>query len=244
MEDENIVPRRTRRPKLNESERVMIEYLWNVEQLSQSEIGKRLNHSQSVIARELKPDNTLDHSHFSRAELLRLPIHVRIKYSATRGQYNSVKNGFRFGQGSKLTPELKQQIEYWINDEKWTPEQVAADIEDVDISASIIRQWARRKEIDIKISHYKATSKAERERNKSLREKEIELSRLRSQLRDTGELARHSIYDRPETVNKRKQFGHWEVDLVLPAKGNEKTILDPSAILTIVKRKTRFFASK
>lgn len=134
MEDEKVPSPRQRRPKLNESERTMIEYLWNVERLSQSEIGRQLHRSQSIIARELQSGNTVDYSHLSRRELLNMPIHARIKYSAARGQYNSVQKAFRFGQGSKLTPELKKLIEHWINDEKWTPEQVSADIEDVLIS--------------------------------------------------------------------------------------------------------------
>ncbi|GAK32088.1 IS30 family transposas [Weissella oryzae SG25] len=231
-----------RRPHVSESERVMLEYLWNVEQLSQSEISKRLNRAQSVISRELYSGNVLDFSHLSRPELLRLPIHARIKYSATRGQFNATKKSFRFGQGNKLTPELKKLIEHWINDEKWTPEEISARIEDVNVSASTIRNWANRHELDIKIKKYHTNNRNERHRQNTIREKEAEIARLRSKLRENGELVRHSIYERPETINSRSRFGHWEIDLVLPAKNRDGMWTDKSAIMTIVERKTRFLA--
>ncbi|MCT3039642.1 IS30 family transposase, partial [Leuconostoc mesenteroides] len=56
-----------------------------------------------------------------------------------------------------------------------------------------------------------------------------------------GILVRHSIYERPPKINTRRQFGHWEIDLVLPAKGKNGEINDKSAILTLVERKTRFY---
>lgn len=39
-----------------------------------------------------------------------------------------------------------------------------------------------------------------------------------------------------------KQFGHWEIDLVLPMKQNNGQYQDHSAIMTVVERKTRFYA--
>lgn len=44
-----------------------------------------------------------------------------------------------------------------------------------------------------------------------------------------------SIEDRPESVNQRKTFGHWEIDTVIGKKN-----ADEPALLTLVERKTRF----
>lgn len=42
-----------------------------------------------------------------------------------------------------------------------------------------------------------------------------------------------SIEERPEEVNQRQEFGHWEIDLVIGRKGTKPVLL------TLVKRKTR-----
>src|SRR5699024_12792612 len=42
-----------------------------------------------------------------------------------------------------------------------------------------------------------------------------------------------SIEERPESVETREEFGHWEIDTVLGHKSND------DALLTLVERKTR-----
>lgn len=44
-----------------------------------------------------------------------------------------------------------------------------------------------------------------------------------------------SIEERPEKVNRRMVFGHWEIDLVLGKKNKNEAV-----ILTLVERQTRF----
>ena len=43
-----------------------------------------------------------------------------------------------------------------------------------------------------------------------------------------------SIEERPASVNDRKEFGHWEADLVIGSKNN-----NDDALLTMIERKTR-----
>lgn len=45
-----------------------------------------------------------------------------------------------------------------------------------------------------------------------------------------------SIEERPENINQRLEFGHWEIDTVIGKKGKNQT-----AMLTIVERQTRQF---
>lgn len=80
----------------------------------------------------------------------------------------------------------------------------------------------------------------QRELAKNQRARQREIARLRENLQKSGELVRHSIYDRSSVVAKRKQFGHWEIDLVLPMKKNNGQYQDHSAIMMVVERKTRF----
>lgn len=44
-----------------------------------------------------------------------------------------------------------------------------------------------------------------------------------------------SIEERPETVNNRSEFGHWEIDLVLGKKTKGEAV-----VMTLVERQTRF----
>ena len=236
--------KRKRQPHINENQRHMIEYLWNIEKMTQADIARRLGYTPSSILRELHRGNTLDFSHLDRRTLLNMDIHARIKYSAQRGQYIATKKCFRMGQGLLLTPELKELIEHWINVEHWTPEQIAGNVQDVDVSSSTIRDWSKRGLINIRTHKYHRQdgSPKQRELAKNQRARQREIARLRENLQKSGELVRHSIYDRSPVVAKRKQFGHWEIDLVLPMKQNNGQYQDHSAIMTVVERKTRFYA--
>ncbi len=85
MSDETTQKRKCQ-PRLNENQRHMIEYLWNIEKMTQADIARRLGYTPSSILRELHRGNTLDFSHLDRRTLLNMDIHARIKYSAQRGQ--------------------------------------------------------------------------------------------------------------------------------------------------------------
>ena len=55
-----------------------------------------------------------------------------------------------------------------------------------------------------------------------------------SNIRKSRKILGKSIEERPETVNSRKEFGHWEIDIVLGIKKDAEP-----AIMTIVERQTR-----
>ncbi|MFT8872272.1 MAG: IS30 family transposase [Sporolactobacillus sp.] len=57
-----------------------------------------------------------------------------------------------------------------------------------------------------------------------------------SRLETRGRIkADRSIDERPETVNDRRQFGHWELDTVVSPRGKDKACL-----ATFVERQTRY----
>lgn len=47
-----------------------------------------------------------------------------------------------------------------------------------------------------------------------------------------------SIQDRPESINSREEFGHWEIDTVIGKKDKHDSVL-----LTLVERKTRYIVT-
>ncbi|WP_273946196.1 helix-turn-helix domain-containing protein, partial [Leuconostoc mesenteroides] len=209
-----LPPDQVKYPRIHENDRHLIEHMWNDEKLTQSEIARKLNRSQSAISRELKQGNIFDFSNLSKRQLYNLEIHSRIKYSALRGQFIATQRSVRRGNGSKLlTDELKELIEHWVNVEHWTPEQIAeAHVSDIEVSASTIRNWARQGKIYLRPYYRKRANNtdAEKVKIKTQYQKQREIDRLRSKLKSQGILVRHSIYERPPKINTRRQFGHWE----------------------------------
>lgn len=54
--------------------------------------------------------------------------------------------------------------------------------------------------------------------------------------RENRRILGKSIEDRPEAVNNREEFGHWETDLVIGSKGKDDQVL-----LVLLERKTRYY---
>jgi transposase, IS30 family len=71
--------------------------------------------------------------------------------------------------------------------------------------------------------------------NESLWEKRQRRRRARRVLRHTSKLPtrRQSIEVRPEAVNTREEFGHWEIDLIVGPSASK------SSLMSLVERKTR-----
>ena len=56
----------------------------------------------------------------------------------------------------------------------------------------------------------------------------------KTQVHKNKRILGRSIEERPASVNDRKEFGHWEADLVIGSKNN-----NDDALLTMIERKTR-----
>lgn len=243
---EKLPEGRLRRPKLNEKQRFLIEYLWNEQKMSQVAIAEEIGCTQSSISHELRRGNVLNWDHLSRQAMMKLSSHARIKYSAVRGQYIATQRSIRHGEGSSFTPALKKTIEHWVNEEHWTPEQIASKIQSVDISASTIRNWARQGLLSLKpyIYHRRRSNKLnkrEAEIAEQRAKKKEDLARMQEALKEQNALIPRKISARSESAHTRKQFGHWEIDLVCPAKVESDDLSHRAVILTLAERKTRFY---
>lgn len=224
----------------------LIEYLWNDRKMSQVAIAEEIGMTQSTVSHELQKGNVLNWDHLSRQAVMSLSSHARIKYSSARGQYIATQRSIRHGEGSSFTPALKKTIEHWINEEHWTPEQIASKVQSVDISFSTIRNWIKQSMLDVKPYVYRRRksnelNKRETEIAEQQARKKEELAFLQEKLRDQNALIPRRISARSESVLTRKQFGHWGIDLVCPAKIDSDDLTHRAVILTLAERKTRYY---
>lgn len=220
---------------LTEQERFKIqkiyeEQLKNMEKINISEIAKKLGRHRSTIKRELKRNETLkvvkvscpkDIYKVKKKHLYIYDYSEANKKADTRQRNKSYRN-------KKLlnNPKLKEYINKKLNEGK-SPDIIAYYINSDDrfkvkVSTNTIYDGIRTGIFDIKAKDRKRmkikTRRYKCKRNevpKSKKERSIEL--------------------RPEIINNREEFGHFEMDLVLGRKGENK-----SCLLTLTERLSRY----
>lgn len=114
-----------------------------------------------------------------------------------------------------------------MQEEKWSPDVVVHEAqalfpEAIVPSTSTLYNW-----IDSGLMHTKNIDLLEKVRRKP--------RTMRGKTRRNVKVLGTSIEERPETVENRQTFGHWEIDTVV---GNIDA--DEPVLLTLVERKTRF----
>ena len=72
-----LPPDQVKYPRIHENDRHLIEHMWNDEKLTQSEIARKLNRSQSAISRELKQGNIFDFSNLSKRQLYKADCKIK-----------------------------------------------------------------------------------------------------------------------------------------------------------------------
>lgn len=190
---------------------------------SNREISRKLNRPHSTINNEIKR-GTITQVRIENGKKIYYKIYDAY---AAHGFYLS--NRSRCVKGYKLTRVCKF-IEYAVNkirNDKWSPDAVVGYVlvqglftkEEV-VSAKTIYNYIDLKIIDLdnfdllrKIS-FKKRKKNPRQ-NKMIFGKSIDL--------------------RPEIINSREEFGHWEIDTMIGIKDKNEPVL-----LTLTERKTRF----
>jgi IS30 family transposase len=174
--------------------------------IAQKEMAVLMNRSKSTISRELRR-NALPKGGYRPSSADRIALSRRRR-------------------SSKL--ERRNLLGAHVDDRLamgWSPEQIAGRLKlegsEHGIShESIYRYIYRPKVRPRKLHHYLARAKASRGRRY--------FKRRRLPMEN-----RRSIHERPEAVEKREEFGHWEGDLMQfrTQRGN---------LLTLCERKTRF----
>jgi len=186
---------------LNKNERVVISVLWQA-QSSITEIAKATGRAKSTISRELRRNQAPPGQYWPDTATLK--AHERRKPGCIIDKNQS----------------LMEHITTKLCCHYWTPEQIAGDLKTNQkelpyVSHETIYQWI-----------YRPKQKAQllwkflprHKRNRGLRK-----TKAVGQVRIIPD--RTSIHNRPKVVANKKQFGHWEGDLMSCKKGSQHMLV-------------------
>ena len=211
----------------------------------QSRKGKHLKHNERIllegflragkriswIARELQRDRKTIRNEINRGMVERINTDLSISkvYNADRGQDVYELNATAKGPAVKLkinSVEVKF-ISYYIAVKHWSPEAVAAQMKTKEMQNAICTKT---------IYNYIDRGEIPGVNNEMLLEKHKRGKKHKTLYRRPKRAVPlgHSINDRPQSVEDRSEFGHWEIDLVVGGKGK-----GAAALLTLTERKTR-----
>ena len=171
--------------------------------LKPCQIASKLGVHKSTISRELK--------------------RCQNGYSAALAQEQYDHKAKQKGRKSRLTPELKKEIENCLKS-FWSPEQIYGryQLEQKPMVAfKTIYNWlyAGLFDLDLSVLRRKGKSRQPKETRRTFR-------------------IGTSIAKRPKEVRNRETFAHWELDTVVSSRGKSK-----GCLATFLERKTRFYFS-
>jgi IS30 family transposase len=175
--------------------------------IKKKEIADEIGVHKSTIGRELKRNATKSG-----------------KYNPEKAAMYANERKERFAFTRRFTKEIEQRIRDCLVEQQWSPEQIVGWCKKNNIamvSVERIYQFIRQdKENGGQL--YKCT-------RHQLKHRKRFVGKSGSRIKD-----RISIEQRPEKVNNREEFGHFEMDLIV-GKNHQ------GAILTLTERVTKFF---
>ena len=211
--------RQSRKGKhLNREQRVVVEKMSRAGYQAR-DIAKALNRHRRTIEREIV-QGSVDHKDSE--------WRVKRVYSSDRGQDVHDLNATAKGSQLKLgaNRNLVEYIRIQIIDHKEAPAVVSFRMRKANMTGAICAKT---------IYNYIDQGLIKGVTNESLWEKRKRHKNQRRTIRRSrnAPTRRQSIEKRPETIESREEFGHWEIDLVVGP------VRSKSALLTLVERKTR-----
>ena len=200
---------------LSFEERVTIEVRlkdgWNINQ-----IARDLNHSYDAVKNEI-----------ARGTVLLYNEKVK-RYKARIGQATYALNRRKCVKPTKLLACMRfiSYVEQHFDEDGWSLDACAGyALESGEFSPEeIVCTKTLYNYVDAGFMHIKNIKLPEKVSRKTKHE------RVRQNKRKLGD----SIEERPESVETRKEFGHWEFDSVLGKSGEDEPV-----VVTMVERKTR-----
>jgi IS30 family transposase len=205
---------------LTEVERYKIETLVQ-EKMSPSEVAKRVKRNRRTIEREIKR---------GQVDLLRSDLTTHKVYCADVAQRKYNESGRNKGPSLKIGHDhrLAKHIEDKIKKDKYSPDAVIGEIrtKGLKFESSICTKTLYNyidKGIFANISNKDLPVKRNK---KSRRHKRIKVS--------LKNLKGTSIEERPDSVDTRQEYGHWEMDCVVGKQGGSS-----AALLVLSERQSR-----
>ncbi|AEV67270.1 IS30 family transposase [Acetivibrio clariflavus] len=186
---------------------------------SQRYIAKMLGRSPSTISREIKRGTTIQMRH---------DLTTYRKYFAESGQIAYEKNRLNCGAKCKLArvEDFIKFAEEKILYEKWSPDAVVG-------SCIVNSKWMHSTIVCTKTLYNYIDQGLLKVRNIDLNLKLRIKPKVRRD-RQNKRILGKSIDQRPEDVQLRQTFGHWEIDTIIGRKSSD------TVILTLTERKTRY----
>ena len=234
--DYNIEYKQKQYKHLNIKERVMIETIMKEQlevygKVNITSIAKKLNRSKSTISREIRRNRTIVLKEvFNKDSIFKKKKVITFEYESTEANAKATRKQREKGISRiKLmyNKELIKEVNRLLKEEGKSPDIVAYKIREnktfnVKVSTNTIYDGIRKGYLEV------STKDRKRMKDKSRRCR-VERNKIPESKKD------RSIELRPDYINNRKEFGHFEMDLVLGKQGKDKECL-----LTLTERKTRF----
>ena len=219
MEQGDCIGESRKGKHLTKEERVVIERMSRGGRPPR-DIAEVLGRHRRTIERELAR---------GRVEHLDSELRVKEVYSSERGQDVYDLNATAKGPELKLgaNRELVEFVCHRIVEHKESPDVVAFRMREAGLEGAVCTKT---------LYSYVDQGLINGVSNESLWEKRQRRNRPRRSLRRHKKRPqqRESIENRPEHIDQREEFGHWEMDLVVGPTGRSNAVL-----LTLVERKNR-----
>ena len=234
--DYNIEYKQKQYKHLNIKERVMIETIMKEQlevygKVNITSIAKKLNRSKSTISREIRRNKFVVLTEiFNKDSIFKKKKVITFEYESTEANEKALKKQKEKGTSRiKLlyNKQLIKEVNRLLKEEGKSPDIVAYKIREnktfnVKVSTNTIYDGIRKGYLEV------STKDRKRMKDKSRRCR-VERNKIPESKKD------RSIELRPDYINNRKEFGHFEMDLVLGKQGK-----DTECLLTLTERKTRF----
>ena len=229
MEQNHCTTKTGKWKQLTERDRYKIEAYFQAG-LKAQEIAEHIGCSKRTIERERRLGMTPQLKAATKAIKSCGDIQVQCVYLADVAQRRHEENAARKGRGLKIGKDhgLARHIEHKIKTEKWSPAAIIGEL--------CQRGWRYNVRICVKTLYnyidqqlFLGITNEDLPYKKNQGDQRAKSSRTVAWNNRDGK----SIEERPDKVNRRKEFGHWEIDLVVGRKGTKPVIL------TLVERQTR-----
>ena len=216
-QEDCIAPSRKNK-HINESERQQIER-WRIKGMSVAEIATLLQRHRATIYRELKRGTVTN----KRSDLTEFAV-----YRAQRAQDDYIRNSGAGGPYLKLSWDSKEakRLGELMTVNKLSP-YAAVEIarqENLNINFSSRSLYNYIHQYNYPIASEQLPMKNKRKKGKKSSHARLAHNNVKGD----------SIEKRPPEINERNEVGHWEMDLVVGAKGSKKVLL------VLTERKTRY----